>query len=330
MEDLNKCFAGAPGGHNSLQVVEIRGDMLEFIQNHGFCHYGGKKFCCFFCDASPDARYALDMIGKWHETSDQEYRDWVLNVGARNNRHRFPSPFATYALFTLKMYTVDWMHTVDLGLCHYYISLAVDYLLRQGWPEISGGVASETRSLRLSRLNSNLRDYYKASPRKLTQVGQLKLAAVGKRLLRLKAAEARDLLPFILQQIAKFPAINGNIAEAGRALGDLCDIFKDQPQEIGEEIQTAAMVLLVRHMHHFREAGGRLVPKHHYLVHCLAKLHITGNPLYNYVYMDEHYNGVAKKAGRNIKCHLAFSKNVLKKLLLQNDLARLHQERTTC
>ena len=71
--------------------------------------------------------------------------------------------------------------------------------------------------------------------------------------------------------------------------------------------------LSLRHVHLCFQAGMKLIPKHHLLIHCMCRVGLLGNPRKYTTYRPEHVNGVVAGVARS--AHLwTFCRTVHRKL----------------
>ena len=389
VQNLNECLLL----ERPVQLVEVRGDLQEYVIFHGHPHYGRTNRVCMFCDCDDSNRFDEEM--KWTTTDTKGYlketgakvvrvkvatsgelsqmrgrlnfdnaeKTYVTTVDSegvkagmrlisvegppivgdfpterelpatlsffpkqKQGKERAfsrPPPAASYKRFSLSLFQIDWMHTVDLGIARNFCGFALWPILENDHVGNLSGSRAEKRAVRLATLNENLKTYYNQLPPSTTKIGEISLRTIGTKpwssVLKLKASETRHLVPYVVEQLSGTPGIDNRLRRAGSCLKSLYDVFQWAPQSIDPDMQRKACVLYAEHVFLFRSVGSRLVPKHHFLFLCLATLTKNGNPFSNWVYGDESYNGIAKKIACSQKCPRLFSATVLKKLLALAD-----------
>ena len=213
-----------------------------------------------------------------------------------------PSPFLKYPLFSLRLFLVDFMHSMCLGVTAFFVSFNIWAILEEGYSEVRGSSIGETRALRLGRLNDELQAYYRSLRRAVTKVSNISLKTIGSspysQKLNLKAAETRHLLPFCVETSIAHGGVNRNVVEAGLRLLRIYELFARADHLVTNRQQEEACGLFAEHLLYFNFAGGTLKPKHHMMIHCLSSVVRDGNPMENWLYADESFNGRAKKSLR--------------------------------
>ena len=127
--DLTRCVE-----ERRAKVVQIKGDMQEFVSTHGLPSWSRNERCCFFCDANKQNRFSPEMPCR--QVTDEEYLQEVAQLGFPKCPLSKASPMQHYPGFTLKMFVCDWMHTADLGVTQEFVAVAVDSLISEGYVEI--------------------------------------------------------------------------------------------------------------------------------------------------------------------------------------------------
>ena len=139
-----------------------------------------------------------------------------------------------------------------------------------------------------------------------------------------KAAEALSLLPFLVELLeahsAKVPLLCCQLLLASaKAAVRFNEILNSNGRVMPRAAQQELLDTYLRHMVFFERAGGRIVPKHHLLIHAIQRVDRLGNPRFYHTFRDESLNSVIAKIAAS--CHRNnFSEAVFRKWNILNEL----------
>ena len=208
---------------------------------------------------------------------------------------------------------LDVMHIADLGVTPRFEGFALRRLLAAGvW-----GQDDEPQQVR--RMIVSLREWYSQQGRAigrraLTRIGRgfsrKQLGTLKKPMLKVKAAEARTCLPWVVSQLSRHAHLVVRGPQLVRAGRNLEQFYKALREDRGaNEITRCATSFLT----FWRRAGGRHTIKHHMLVHIGQKSARDGCPSLYHTYEDESFHRQVKKIAAT--CHYKrFAPRVLTRL----------------
>lgn len=225
-------------------------------------------------------------------------------------RHRNPIWDPTIGV-TLESLMVDKLHTLHLGpamawCCHALWQL----ILVDAWE--TGHVGASLHNLSVHYIRSALWNWYKVRKRQMpekdiTEVQNFTLNMLGgkpsSQSLHTKAAETKGLVPFVLDLLKKKRArFTGDLAEiligAGEAMQQYFDLLDESPRNVPAATLQAMYDAMKRHIILARRAGTPLKPKHHLVLHLVARTAKHGNPGYYATFTDEGINKLLKFVGQ--------------------------------
>ena len=154
-----------------------------------------------------------------------------------------------------------------------------------------------TLKLAISVHREDLFKRYKSqrSAQNITELENLTPAMMGARAdpdLKTKAMECRWLVPFCVHILEKYSGVidNHNLVFAGQCLMQLIHNLETAPAIVPRDVAHSIFNLYRSHFEFARLGGVRIVPKHHYLLHCFSRIVYTGNPKYFAFFFDESFN----------------------------------------
>ena len=164
--------------------------------------WNSKEGCCWRCTATPDDIRQCGSDAPWRQDS-QRLGHWGL-LQRMHLQGKAISPIFSFPAFRTNCFLIDWLHAVDLGVCAEFLG-NLFYMLVSKYP-------GQNRTQRCSALFVSLQAWYDAHQVESrldnltwTMIKQPKKTPK----LRAKAAEARALVPFALEQAeAKFSSVD--------------------------------------------------------------------------------------------------------------------------
>ena len=90
------------------------------------------------------------------------------------------------------------------------------------------------------------------------------------------------------------------LATAGGALTDWYDMISSEQRRMPVASQIELLARMKTHVACYRDAGCRLVHKHHAVFHLCLSARGAGNPAFYSTYEDEHENGVCARVAENV------------------------------
>ena len=177
--------------------------------------------------------------------------------------------------------------------------------------------------------------YYKKVDAEATKLGESKcsrikcftLKKLGDKLdspdLKAKGSQSRCMVRFCTELLAEHAlktGLEGKLLQrSGLSLMEYYHIMRNEHRKVLQDMQIRLMSACLNHIQLYKKAGGRMVPKHHGMVHLTQSVCTSGNPAYYSTYEDESENGVV--AGVGIVVHgLTWIKSVFERLELMQDL----------
>jgi len=203
--------------------------------------------------------------------------------------------------FVWEMVKVDWMHAAALGVLVYLLGEVWWSLLLDLAGPSTGTVASKRRrGLRL--LKQRVKRFYKLHrvdsrvPLRNFHVGKIKSGKHAPKL-KVKAAQARKLLPFTLQLAAEFRDVHNDLAENRyQCVKYLCDIYElaNKPEITEDELIVWRMTNCA-FLFYYVTCGFKVYPKFHYFFHVPDHVARSGVARSFWVYSDESKNSQLKQ-----------------------------------
>ena len=138
--------------------------------------------------------------------------------------------------------------------------------------------------------------------------------------LHTKAAETKGLVSFALEMLrqkqSRLPgADTGFLLAAGEALQEYFNLMADAPRNVPPATLQKMHDAVKRHLLLSRRAGVPMRPKHHLMIHLVARTAKHGNPSYYATFTDEGVNRLLKKVGAaahrsvwEVRCLIHFDK----------------------
>ena len=213
------------------------------------------------------------------------------------------------------------MHGWHLGPVQSLVSLALNFCLDSGlWSPSTDINANERRKLGLLALKAELFQFYKEKRKdpawtsKGTEVWNLTMTMIGSTdspSLHAKAAESHGLLLFVqdllARSIPKFQAqLKPDVARKGKLLCEstkaaveMENLFATEARRMHRKAAERALLAYCRFLRFYHEAGGPLLPKHHWMFHLVQRTIFKGNPHKYTTYRDESLNGEVATIARS-------------------------------
>ena len=204
------------------------------------------------------------------------------------------------------------LHTIDLGLAQRFVATSFRDMLCANIFSLPVATRLEKLYAGMDGLKRRCKLYYKNHDRthrkKITRMKQWDVSKLGPLdfpCLKAKGAETKELVPFttaLLAEIQGQLGLKGTLlTHAGQALVDYYEVMRSEPRVLGLAPKIKLMELAINHILCFRNAGGKLVDKHHNMLHLSANSSLHGNPAKYATYMDEYDNGLVAAVG--VTCH---------------------------
>ena len=120
-----------------------------------------------------------------------------------------------------------------------------------------------------------------------------------------KAAETKGLVVFAVDLLkskrARFTGPDvGFLIGAGEALQDYFDLIGDAPRNVPAPTLQRMYDAIKKHLVLSQRAGVPMKPKHHLVIHLVARTAKHGNPSYYATFTDEGINKLLKKVGHAV------------------------------
>lgn len=291
-----------PLGCNAC-LLELRGDWAYYNAVFAFPSWQSTRMCWKCCASHlGELSYldpSVDAAWRFRRLSDEQFLELQRRTGIT------PSVIFSAPGCKLSYVKIDWLHTMDLGVCQTILG----NVLWECLPFLNG----DNQKDRMKSLWLLITEYYStANPstrfQKMT-FEMIKLSGKGPKL-RGKAAETRHLVPFV-QQLA---AAHAHRSKHCSAVNDLMQLLANLYQHIQTEpypAQQAAAdcvkmceILLALHLEAVslgRDKHWKRKPKLHLLQELLEYdcVQSQQSPKTFWTYLDERWGGeVAKIASR--------------------------------
>ena len=287
-----------------LAFLRARGDWSWYKQAlslQGWANASINSRTCWICKATRRNMSEFSLTASWRATR-LTHREYITEV-YEQGRHL--SGLFKLPAFQLKYVLIDLMHTGDLGV----ILDCIGNVFYENFRS-SGGTAqrhAEPCSRILYLIKVVAHELQMPAPINDLTIGMLRLRG-GPPRLKVKAAEARDLLKICLKMLQMFfPPNSEHDQTRFRCVETLYWFYMEldawDPATSPDRIASLARrhCLLYAQLS-FEQAPGsktwRIFPKHHLFVH-LAEL-ATNNPRDDWAYADEAAIGVASTLAESV------------------------------
>ena len=177
-------------------------------------------------------------------------------------------------------FSVDVLHCLHLGVFLVWITTALHLLISVDAFETRRSRKADHLVSSALAIKARLNDWYPRYERKLKQDGKTgcrvnffsdKMLGTpdGKKLVKLKAAEARHFMPFALELVQEFaPALAAkckvvSLIRAGECLQEYMAIINREPRKMSTAATIKLVELQCEHNVEAYKAGVRILPKHH-------------------------------------------------------------------
>ena len=195
-------------------LVELAGDWAFYKSLLRLPQHNEKDGCCWLCAATPDNYKDCSMTAPWRQ---QRLSHWDL-MRRMQEKGVGLSPLWSVPFFTSSCVQIDWLHTADKGVTADFLGSYFKYLLRF--------FPGTTIKQRCSNLFLDIQRYYQANAVE-TQLQNLVPTMLGKKQQKPKfngkAAEARFLMPYVVETCARFlgqSELEVTVAAAAEALNN--------------------------------------------------------------------------------------------------------------
>ena len=277
-------------------VVELRGDWKMLKEVFRLPGWSSKTGCCWRCTATPDDIRKCGSEAHWRQES-QRLSHWGLLERMHLNGKSI-SPIFSFPAFRTSCFLIDWLHAVDLGVCADFLGNLL-FVLVSKYP-------GQTQTQRCSALFVELQAWYDRHQveSRLDNLTLTMIRQPGKPpKLRAKAAEARALVPFALEQAeAKFSKLDPVEHSAQLCAGHLAKCYSclsvaNYNADVMKEHCKAFCLLY---------CGLEATASNPMLWRVKPKLHLfqelcefeTGAPSLAWCYRDEDFGGTMSKLSR--------------------------------
>ena len=214
---------------------------------------------------------------------------------------------------TLERLMVDKLHTLHMGPAMSYVCHVLwQLILVDAWG--TGASGEQLHVLSVHQIRSELWTYYSDRKRQrpdddITELQDLTLQMLGgkpsSQTLHTKAAETKGLVGFALELLkrmqGRFAGSETNIAfliGAGEALQEYFDLLGDAPRQVPPRMLQRMFDSMKKHLILSNRAGVPMKPKHHLVLHMVARTGKYGNPSFYATFTDEGINKLLKKVGQ--------------------------------
>ena len=211
---------------------------------------------------------------------------------------------------TLDTIQVDVMHTLHLGPAQLWVVSAL-WMLILADVFLTGCAGDQLHQVSAMHIRNALWSWYKErrvmSDTEITEIQDFTLLMIGgkpsSQALHTKAAETKGLVPFVLnlvkQHLAKLPKDGGRyMLAAGEAMQLYFELLDSSPRIVPAATIQRMYNAVKRHISLCKLAGIPLKPKHHLLLHLVARTAKHGSPRYYSTFEDEGVNKMLKHVGQ--------------------------------
>ena len=244
--------------------------------------------------------------------------DLVQRLLAQNH---LCNPLFSLPAFTIKMFKLDWLHIMDLGV-------SADVAGNVLWL-LQGKMCGATVKARVSQLYLELAAYY-------TETGvQDKLNTLTETMIRKSsstppkltagAAECRYLIPWLLRAAKTFlhpdNVFEDTVIQAILCLSGMYDLLSNYTRSQMKDAAGRLALLLAALRDASEDPLWRMKPKVHLMLHLAENLH---SPTDTWTYRDEDYGGSAARSMRSrggTDTPKVAGANLLQKFCCRHDLA---------
>ena len=219
--------------------------------------------------------------------------------------HRHPLINGT--LMSFSSFGIDVLHALHLGVYLFWCVRAIWLLILNDVFDTRCTRKEELISASLQEIKQRLHDWYPAYEASIppdfrkgfTRINNFKRSMLGENehsdRLKIKAAECRHFLPFLLEMVRKYePHLQGvntnSLLKSGDALVEYMEIMRSEPRKVSELGCSRLLRCCMDHNYHANLAGIAMKPKHHIFVHMTIGVPYNGNPRMYSTYMDESLN----------------------------------------
>lgn len=224
-------------------------------------------------------------------------------------RRRNPLIMSPELGLTVDTLMVDMLHTMNLGPAQFWCAHVIWRLISVDAYK-TGASGDQLHHLSVLQIRHRLFEWYREQrrlnpERVMTQLADLTVQMIGKAkkpVLTTKAAETKWFVPFLVEELrqkgAAFAA--GEVARdisAGEALVEIWELTEAAPFEVPRSTVRRLFDAAKRHVVLAAEAGIAMKPKHHMLLHMVARAETCGNPDRYSTFEDESINRLLKKVG---------------------------------
>lgn len=244
-----------------------------------------------------------------------------------HRRHPLLNPELGIGLHT---FSIDVLHTLHLGVFQEWNARAMWSLLECDVFQIGHAIMHVRIKESLGAVEARLKEWYfiyertlsEEEARGMTRVRHLKPSMIGsaaKPRMKLKAAETRHFVPFLLQLVKEYAArlaecgvVVGALIGAGQSLIDYTAILNEQPRQVSPDAYNDLLRLCREHNEYARRAGVAPKPKHHLFRHLTERVQEHGNPRFYSTYHDESLNRQLARVAAS--CHrMTFERRLFSK-----------------
>ena len=285
--DRKKMAGRTLGCHGVL--IEVRGDWKMYKETFRLPGWADRGGICWLCSATPEDVRDCSSTATWRST---RLTTWHLLKRMEQDGHEV-SPIFSIPGVRLRVFKIDWLHTVDLGV-------ACDLLGNLFWLLLPKMPARNRRE-QVSQLFLEIQTCYKVnrSEARLDNLTELMIrkAPASSPKLRAKAAEARALVPIAKQLAFKYLSGEDRVEQAAMEctahLAACYDCLSDRPQERDEALKHHSRKFCMLYVALETLLGDdglwRVKPKFH-LFQELVEMS-PGCPSATWTYRDEDFGG---------------------------------------
>ena len=316
---------------SSTEMRDTVGKLLRYVKN-------GRGRCLSdnFVTLGLQTLDRLEPAGSLFDVDQFEAQtcpfEAVFWRGRDEDRLLHDSPLLHIEGASIRLCGVDLLHGWDLGPLQVYTASVIWHFLRCNvfHSPLPWLPQTENNKLALLRIKSLMFSFYARRRRsdlrwhkKGSEVWDLSLPMIGPAhapLLAAKAKETEGLVPFCVELLRTYRHLFVGLEllrtdtwiEAGLAamsFKSLLDIIDGVPT-ISESQRLLDYV--VRHVKMYSDAGGRVLPKHHAMIHMVQQIQYLGHPRGFTCFIDETLNGIVARIARSVHSTV-FSRSVHRK-----------------
>ena len=183
-------------------LAEFRGDWCWYKSCFRFPQHNEKLGICWRCNVTPVTMREVGLSASWRGSTLNHWQ--LLERMAKQGLP--PSPLFGCPAFRSTAVLIDWLHVADQGILLHLLASVFKYIMKK----LPGSTdVEQCRNLWLE-----MQTFYRSNPVD-SKLDNLTLSMLGAKSkppkLRARAAEARNLVPFVLALVQKYLSHNNDL-----------------------------------------------------------------------------------------------------------------------